>query len=156
MKSQGSSILALCLSVALLIPAFQATAQSAKGDTDKREQIDAMRIAFITQQLSLTREEAQKFWPVYNEYRETLGKLRKERHDEFKKYRDNFSALSESEMTEYVDKQIIYRQRELDVMKKYHAEFKSILPIHKVAQLYRAEEEFKAKILKEAQQRKAY
>jgi hypothetical protein len=52
-----------------------------------------------------------------------------------------------------VDKQIIYRQRELDVRKKYHAEFKGVLPVKKVALLYRAEDEFKASVLREFKSR---
>ena len=34
----------------------------------KKEKMEAMRVGFITQKLDLTSEEAQKFWPVYNEF----------------------------------------------------------------------------------------
>ena len=32
------------------------------------EKIQSLKIAFITQKLQLTPDEAQKFWPVYNQY----------------------------------------------------------------------------------------
>ena len=38
------------------------------GDETRAEKIQALKIAFITQKLQLTADEAQKFWPVYNQY----------------------------------------------------------------------------------------
>ena len=35
---------------------------------EKREQIKALKVAFITNELSLTSEEAAAFWPLYNAY----------------------------------------------------------------------------------------
>ncbi|MDZ4845469.1 MAG: hypothetical protein SH857_07970 [Chitinophagales bacterium] len=130
-------------------------AQPATGMEEKKEQIEMMRIAFITQKLALTREEAQKFWPVYNEYRDALDAMRKERQETYKKYKADFETFTDKEYTEYADNEIISRQRELDLMKKYHVEFKGVLPIKKVALLYRAENEFKKSLLKEAHERKA-
>ena len=131
-------------------------AQPGKGWEEKKEQIETMKIAFITQKLDLTKEEAQKFWPVYNEYRDALDALRKERREKSRSFNGNFDELSEKELTEMADNQIVYRQRELDLMKKYHAEFKGVLPIKKVAMLYRAEEEFRAQMIREMKQRKNY
>ncbi len=34
----------------------------------RAEKIQSLKIAFITQKLQLTPDEAQKFWPVYNQY----------------------------------------------------------------------------------------
>jgi len=123
---------------------------------NKREKIEAMKIAFITQRLSLNREEAQKFWPVYNEYDAEKGKLRKEKREQYRDYKTNFDDLSDEEITKFVDSQIIYRQRELDIQKKYHIDLKGVLPIRKVALLYKAEEDFKKHLLKEAQSRTAH
>ena len=38
------------------------------NNKEKREQIQAQKIAFISTQLELTPDEAQKFWPIYNRY----------------------------------------------------------------------------------------
>ena len=122
---------------------------------NKKDKIEAMKIAFITQKLSLTKEEAQSFWPVYNEFDAEKDKLRMERREQYSNYKTNFEGLSEVEITKLVDSQIIFRQRELDLRKKYHVELKGVLPIKKVAMLYRAEEDFKKELLKEAQCRTA-
>ena len=36
------------------------------------QRIEAIKVAFITKKLDLTTEEAQKFWPVYNNYQKEL------------------------------------------------------------------------------------
>jgi hypothetical protein len=41
-----------------------------------RQRIESQRIAFITQRVHLTPDEATKFWPVYNEYRDALKDMR--------------------------------------------------------------------------------
>lgn len=64
--------------VALMIgitPLLSLNAQQEGGNEDA---IESLKIAFLTKQLSLTPEEAQKFWPVYNQYTMELKKMRKE------------------------------------------------------------------------------
>lgn len=129
----------------LLIISITAIAQP---DKDKEEKIEAMKIAFITKKLDLTPQEAQVFWPVYNEYTGKLDDLRKKRHKEMRSARDNSDELSDKELEALVDGEMAFRQKELDIQKEYHTKFKSVLPIKKVAKLYMAEEQFKRELLK--------
>jgi hypothetical protein len=115
-------------------------------DPERREQIESMKIAFITKRLDLTPEEAKKFWPVYNQYSGELEKHRKARMEQRRDLRDR-ENLSESDYEKVVDGEIAFRQQELDILKKYNGQFKQILPMRKVAQLYRAEEDFKRELL---------
>lgn len=41
----------------------------------ERPNIEAIKVAYITKQLNLSAEEAQKFWPVHNAYMAELKKL---------------------------------------------------------------------------------
>lgn len=120
-----------------------------KGDKqqEKRENFEAMKIAFITQKLDLTPEEAQQFWPVYNQYSAKLQEIRKKRKQENRDAKQNFDDMSDKDVEQAVDNEIIYRQKELDIQKEYHAKFKSVLPIKKVAKLYNSEEQFKRLLL---------
>ena len=45
---------------------FGTAAQRPEQKEKKKEQIKSLKIGFITNQLSLTTEEASKFWPIYN------------------------------------------------------------------------------------------
>ena len=54
------------LFIAVLLVSFTS---SINAQPQKRgERIEALKIAYITQALKLTSEEAQVFWPVYNTY----------------------------------------------------------------------------------------
>jgi Spy/CpxP family protein refolding chaperone len=59
----------MMMTAAVLMATFFTTPIFAQGPPadggDKGEKIEALRIAFITQELQLTPQEAQKFWPVY-------------------------------------------------------------------------------------------
>src|SRR6187431_2793752 len=75
----------------LLIPfiiclALHAIAQPPPHDGNhpnrpSREQVEAMKIGFLTQRLNLSTEEAKVFWPVYTKYQDELEVLRKSRRE---------------------------------------------------------------------------
>jgi len=117
-------------------------------DQKKREMLQSHKVAYITQKLDLTPEEAEKFWPVYN-------KMNKEVESTHKAYRAKMKAAKEQEK-ELTDKQIedlinegfANEQKVLDIRKQYNDEIKKAIPIQKVAKLYRAERTFKKEMLK--------
>lgn len=49
---------------------------------EQRAQLESFKIQFITKKLDLTPEEAEKFWPVYNEQRDASKKLMQEKKDD--------------------------------------------------------------------------
>lgn len=98
------------------------------------DNIIGLKMAFITKQLSLTNEEAQRFWPVYYSY---LFELRKTRQA-----KKNGDVL---EMEEGM----------LNVRKKYKIEFKKILNTDdRVNKALTIERDFLNVVRKEVQQRK--
>lgn len=135
-----------------MVMAFTAVAMVAKAQPGDRagnrsERMETMKIGFLTQQLHLTSDEAKRFWPVYNQYQDELQALRKNRKDDRQDAKVNFANMSDKEAEKVVDDEIAFRQNELDILKKYHAQFKQVLPIKKVALLYRSEEAFKRELL---------
>lgn len=114
---------------------------------DRRDNIEAMKIAFLTKKLDLSPEEAQQFWPVYNQYTDKLQEIRKKRRMDNKEAKHNFDEMSDKDVEQAVDNEIVFRQKELDLQKEYHSKFKAVLPIKKVAKLYQAEEQFKRVLL---------
>lgn len=123
-------------------------AQPGEGPGRNREKIEAQKIAFLTNKLALTPAEAQKFWPVYNEFddkREKLMKSNRERHRGIREMDEG--ALSEENAARLADEELIEAQQMLDLRKEYHSKFKSVLPASKVLKLYRAEDEFKRVLL---------
>jgi len=118
---------------------------------DGNDKIEAMKIAYITKRLQLTTDEAQKFWPVYNQYdaekkqirQSTIGSVKDMKEDG-----DFTNAEAEQAITKYID----FKAKDLELIKKYVAEFRKFLPATKIAKLVTAEEHFKKMLMKQAQQ----
>lgn len=136
----------LCIIFLFLIFSSNSFAQEF---SDKNEAIAAMKVSFITRKLNLTPKEAQSFWPVYNQYEEELENLRKNHRKMMNEAKDDFSQISDADVEKMVDEQINFRQKEIDVLKKFHPNFKKVLSVKKVALLYKAEEEFKRHLIKQ-------
>ena len=80
----------------------------------EEEKIKALKIAFITEELNLTSNEAEKFWPVYNKYDEILHRL--ERVERYKiktkiKKLGGVSSLSEKEAKSLIKQTVKFRNR---------------------------------------------
>ncbi|MFI5217919.1 MAG: hypothetical protein ACHQNT_00410 [Bacteroidia bacterium] len=149
MKNKLLSLPAICMLVTSL-----SIAQPGEKMEERKENIEAMKIGFLTKRLDLTPDEAKTFWPVYNQFQNELEALRKSRRGERKEAKDEFANMPDKDVEKMVDGEIAFRQNELDIMKKYHAQFKQVLPIKKVASLYRTEEDFKRELLNRLQDRK--
>lgn len=111
-----------------------------------KEKVKSMKIAFITDKLDLTSAEAQKFWPVFNEYEKKRDVLIKEKRMG-KKHKKDGVEPTDAELEQHIEKHFVGRQKELDLDKEYHAKFKSVLTIKKVGKLYLAREQFKRELL---------
>jgi Spy/CpxP family protein refolding chaperone len=134
-------------------PPQQPPAPPPPPDPQRREKMESMKIAFLTQKLDLTPDEAQKFWPVYNEFQKKREELRKKRREETKSEKGNLDSLSDKQIEAFVDGEMSFRQKNLDLEKEYHGKFKSVLPIRKVAKLYRAEDMFAHHLLQQISDR---
>ncbi len=110
--------------------------------------IEAQKIAFITRILELTPEEAQKFWPLYNEYQAKEKELR----PDFKKKRPK--NITEKEANELIDSFFENEQKRLNLTKNYYNKFKMVLPATKVVKLHFAERRFKEELLKRIKERR--
>ena len=144
MKKQ-IKILALIAIVAVSV--LTASAQPGHNYQQRKEQIKALKVAFITTKLDLTVEEAERFWPVYNEFEKKKEELQKTfiQNRWFEEL--NVESLTDEEAIQIADEQIIMAQKQLDLRKKYYIIYKSILPPKKVLLLFKAEKEFQRHLL---------
>ena len=126
----------------LLIVSFFLTLGSAvvaqSGDDDKKNpggRVEALKIAYLTQKLNLSTEEAQKFWPIYNKY---AAEIRKVRID------GRVNKETEIEIEEKL----------LAIRKKYNSEFGKALSPEKVNAFFKAEKDFGTVLQKELMERR--
>lgn len=148
-------LLKITLIVVLFILTNSVFSQERINRKNLREKIDAQKVAFITKSLLLTTIEAQQFWPVYNEFNDKNEELLKAfRKNNIEDKNVDVDNITEKEALDMADDQIIQAQKILDLRKKYHAEFKKVLPPKKLLKLYQAERDFKKYLLKEIKDRR--
>lgn len=132
----------------LALLALAITAATAQAQPDKGERIEALKISFFTEQLSLTPDEAKVFWPVFNQFEAERKAIRQEHKTGGQK----LEFMSDSEAESMINKEIAFQQKNLDVTKKYVGEFKKILPVKKVAVLLTLEKKFSRMLLDKVKQ----
>lgn len=125
-----------------------------KLDDDWMQKIRAEKIAFLTTKLSLTPEEAQNFWPVYNEFEEKRFAIHMERRHMEHKEMNEASNLKDAELKIISDNFVNLFQREADLMKEYNTKFFKVLPAKKVVMFYDVENDFRSHLLQEFRKKK--
>lgn len=124
------------LTFAIILTTFVLQAQPGGTDQQKKladlRKIQAMEMAFITKELNLTPDEAQKFWPVFNQYRNELKSTSKDRIS---------------------GDQLERQQKMLDLRKKYREDFTKVISQERANKVFGAEDEFRSLVRREFQKR---
>ncbi len=99
----------------------------------RAKKVEELQKAYLTEQLSLTPEETAKFFPIYDDYREELKNIKKDKGDD----------------------EIEYAEQVLAVRKKFKAQFKEVLGSdERVNKIFIADKNFKKILQEELDKRK--
>ena len=97
---------------------------------EKRDQkIQSLEIAFISRKLNLTPEEAQRFWPIFNEYKRDIRQTTK-----------TLKSQTDIDVLEL-------EQKVIDVRKKYKQQFSDAVGKERMNDFFKAEHEFRGVLL---------
>ena len=114
----------------------------------KKEKIKTYKIAFITEKLNLTSEEAEKFWPVYNAHMDQMEKLQKSKFQNISGKKKDISEMTNEEAGAIVDGILENEQQILNLKIEFKNQLKPILPTKKILRLFEAEREFRMELMK--------
>ncbi|MES2747129.1 MAG: sensor of ECF-type sigma factor [Bacteroidota bacterium] len=120
----------------------------------KKDNVKAMKIAFITTELDLTPDEATKFWPLFNAFEDKQREIKKDR---IKNYMDRIDAndkLTEKEASVLVTQMESTEDELYQLRKKFITSLKGVLPATKILKLRKAEEEFSKRLLQQYRDKK--
>lgn len=114
--------------------------------------LQAARIALITERLGLTPEQAQKFWPLYNQYAQDRRQLQQE-------VRKARLGLDMQHLTEEQSKRLMklrldIKQKEVNLEKRYSNRLMDVISSRQLLALRKAEDDFRAMIIRRLEQRK--
>lgn len=107
----------------------------AQENNDKADggKLKAYQIAFFTNKLKLTPEEAQRFWPIFNKY-----------EDEIRTNRIQNRQATEIEREE----------KEIQIRKKYFEQFSQVLNKERADRVFKCDREFKDVVRRELMERR--
>lgn len=127
------------------IACFVANGQSRQ---ERFEQIENQKTAYITKQLRLTPNEAQKFFPLYNQYTKEIRSVKS------KKSRGNQNDRSRGNSFRPGNDAIEFDAQEVDIKKKYRAKFADVVGQSRASQFFSVEQEFIELLYKELNSRR--
>ncbi|ESU20254.1 hypothetical protein FEDK69T_27660 [Flavobacterium enshiense DK69] len=138
--------------VFLLISTFS----FAQPSDEKREQIKQLKVAFITTELDLSKDEAEKFWPIYNTFEEKQFEMRHEKMRSFKKRMDKESVdkMSEKEAAALLAQMEDNEEKMLQLRKKLSSDLRPVIGSVKILKLRKAEDDFNRKLIKQIKESK--
>jgi Spy/CpxP family protein refolding chaperone len=144
-----SSLFRLLTLAALLLtlaPAAQAQGGPGGGRQGQRlGQLENAKIAFITNRVSLTQDQAQKFWPLYNEFSDRRRELN--RNGRLLR-REVTEGMTDQQLRDNFTQSFNTRQQELNLEKDYFDKFQKVITLRQVAQLFLAERDFTKEVIK--------
>ena len=134
------------LMLIVTLPLMRLTAQNSNF-----EKLNAYKVGFFTKKLNLTSQEAEKFWPIYNEYQKQKNLIQVDKISIIRDFNQSESTLSDNQLSDMGDKLIADVTQESALSVTLHKKLKEVLPPAKVIRFYQAENQYKAQLLEELQ-----
>ena len=131
-----------------LLCALSAIAQT---KDESRDKIKALKIAYITEQLSLTTQEAQKFWPIYNLYDKEQYELRINYKSALKnsiKSLEEIDNLNEADAKKLIALKLLTDKQLYESQKDFIHKMDGVLSAKKIIKLQISEMDFARKLMK--------
>jgi hypothetical protein len=138
--------------ILLLTISIDISAQAQR--VERMERLESYKIAFFTKRLNLSPQEAEKFWPVYNDFQKQKNIIQAEKASIIRIFNQNESTLSDDELINLGDKLIATITQESALALDFHKKLRVVLPPAKVIRLYQAENQYRMQLLKELQERR--
>jgi hypothetical protein len=154
-SSQGMKKIVLLLLIGCVGIQMQAQDTEEPATTEPvsaRKKIEAARVGLITERLGLTPEQAEKFWPIYKEFKQKQVDLNKE----YRTAQRNINPNNPDPKQEaaLVDLGLKIKQQELNLEKDYSAKLMNVITAQQMLNLRQAEKDFRNIIINQLQQRR--
>jgi hypothetical protein len=101
-----------------------------------RKNIRSQKKQIIAENMQLSDAEAEKFWPVYDQYAADLSKIYDVKIALLKDYADNYSSMTGEQAESYIRKRAEVEQSILQLRLKYIPAFRKVLSGRETALFY--------------------
>jgi len=104
-----------------------------------RQDIRAMKMRVIGENMSLSDAEAQKFWPIYKHYADDLHDVHNEKYALFKQYAETWATMTDQDALIYVRRSMEVDAKAQALRLKYVPVVTQVLPGKKAATFFQLE-----------------
>ena len=136
-------LLAIVLGVALVGRAMAGAADQANLDI-LVDTIRANKKALVAANLTLTDDEASRFWPVYDRYQDELNKVNDRLVKVVQDYSGSFKTMSDEQATQLAEQYLTVEEDRAKVRRNFLPEIGKALPGRKVVRFYQIENKMDA------------
>ena len=129
----------------------------AQGGKNPGEKVRSLKIAYITQELELTAKEAEKFWPVYNEYDRKIRGLERNERNKVRtiiKESNGYKNLTDDQAADILNRIYKIERQILDTKKEMDQKLSKIISKKKILRLKHIEREFVRNLMNKLRSRK--
>jgi hypothetical protein len=102
----------------------------------------------------LSPEEAQQFWPYYNEFDKKRMESHRKKRELEKEIWENIESYSDEECKDVYDELTKIHEEDYKLVKEYRQKFLEVLPVKKALSLEHIEHSFRFKMIREYRKRK--
>ncbi|MGK4568656.1 sensor of ECF-type sigma factor [Flavobacterium sp. 3HN19-14] len=132
-----------------LLLLFASGISFAQGGKIVKEKVKALKVAFITKELDLSSAEAEKFWPVFNEFDDKQFELKFKKMRALKDKLDNLDTMGDKDAQSLLAQFENVEDELAQNRKKLIQNLKGVISPVKILKLKKAEDDFNKKLLKQ-------
>lgn len=112
--------------------------------------IESEKIAYITKELKLTPAEAQKFFPLYNQYNKEMWDIKSAKTGMSQAPQQHVNSLNRRGSRDV----IAYDAKEVEIKKEYRKKFSQVIGESRASQFFEVEQRFRENLIKELRSRR--
>jgi len=117
-------------------------------ENEKHKRMQSRKIAYISDNLELSPNQAELFWPMYNLYNSQMLSARVNKKKVLRNYNKNQSSMDNTELGFIINDLLKADQEYLDLKIKFVKQFSKIISNRQIIELHQSEEGFKKELLR--------
>ena len=131
---------------------------NAQMNKEARQKIKVLKVAYLTDQLNLTSDEAEKFWPIYNVFDKKQNTLRNTYKMALRKTMKKENAedgLNESDAKKLISLKLLTDKQLYESQKSFINKIGGVISSKKIVKLQIAEMEFGRKLMRKYKRKRS-
>jgi hypothetical protein len=146
---------ALLIAFTSLTAAWAQPGQSPNNAEKRKEKVEALKRSYYSEKLELTPAEAEKFWPIYNEYAKKESELKNAaKGEKGEKKKGETPTFTEKEALAEIDRVSLNKKNHIDLETQFLKDAMPVLGPNRTMRLAKLDTEFQRELVKRMKERK--